>query len=333
MVEYAQNHFDAARAKFQSALSLNPAHERSLLALGELQLRSADPAGAAQTLEKAYQANGADWRAHLLLATAYAQQKKYDQALPHAVRAAELGREHAAPGWMLAGKILMNQGKREEAKKDFAVVLRSFPQDAAVPEVKSLLAQLEKEAATVPVSASAGGPSAAPSVAATVAAPAPIPAPPPPPVATRPWAPPDIDSKEYPAVDNVACSEEQLLAHAQARMMHQLGNFEKFLATEHIAHQEVGVNGIPGPAREKDFTYLVFIEHPRPGRSFLSERRDGGENLSAFPTSLATQGLFALAVDVFSPDFQNDLIYKCEGLGSWRGQAAWRLRFSCSSAS
>jgi hypothetical protein len=109
--------------------------------------------------------------------------------------------------------------------------------------------------------------------------------------------------------------------------MRQLGNFEKFLATEHIEHQEVNANGIPGTAREKDFNYLIFVEHPRPGMSFLEEKRDGGDNLGSFPTSLATQGLAALALSVFDPNYQGDLIYKCEGLGTWRGQAVWRLRF------
>jgi hypothetical protein len=110
-------------------------------------------------------------------------------------------------------------------------------------------------------------------------------------------------------------------------MMHQLGNFEKFLATEHIEHQEVDANGIPRTVREKDFTYLIFVEHPRPGMSFLLEKRDGGESLGSFPTSLATEGLAALALSVFDPHYEGDLIYKCEGLGSWRGKAVWRLRF------
>jgi hypothetical protein len=157
--------------------------------------------------------------------------------------------------------------------------------------------------------------------------PAPPPLPRPAPVALRPWAPPDIDSKEYPAVKDVSCLENDLVEKTQAKMMRLLGNFERFLATEHIEHQEVDANGIPGTAREKDFNYLIFVEHPRPGMSFLAEERDGGDNLGSFPTSLATQGLAALAVSVFDPNYRGDLIYKCEGLGTWHGQAVWRLHF------
>jgi tetratricopeptide (TPR) repeat protein len=316
MLEYTQEHFDAARAKFQAALSINPSHERSLLSLGELQLRTGDAAAAAETLEKAYQINGADWRTHWLLANAYSQQKNYEKALPHATRAAELGKDHAAPAWMLLGQILLQEQKPEEAKRAFETLIRSFPNDSAVPEAKIQLAALDKPLVTTVSSVQPPQP-----------APQPPPAPAPPPAPVRAWAPPDIDSKEYPAVQDVACSESDLVQRTQAKMMRQLGNFERFLATEHIEHQEVDAYGVPGPVREKDFNYLIFVEHPRPGMSFLDEKRDGGENLGSFPTSLATQGLAALALSVFDPSYEGDLTYKCEGLGTWRGKAVWRLRF------
>jgi tetratricopeptide (TPR) repeat protein len=320
-VEYAQEHFDAARTKFQAALSIYPSHERSLLSLGELQLRTGDAAAAAQTLEKAYQLNGADWRTHWLLANAYAKEKNYEKAMPHATRAAELGKEQAAPAWMLLGQIMVQEDKREEARRAFETVVRSFPNDPAVAEAKSLLVALDTAVVT--------NVSNPPTPARPPLQPLPQPgaAPALPLVAVRPWAPPDIDGKEYPAVQDVACSEDDLVQRTQTKMMRQLGNFEKFLATEHIEHQEVDANGIPGTAREKDFNYLIFVEHPRPGMSFLEEKRDGGDSLGSFPTSLATQGLAALALSVFDPSYQADLIYKCEGLGTWRGQAVWRLRF------
>ncbi len=320
MLEYAQEHFEAARAKFQAALSIYPSHEQSLLALGELQIRTGDATAAAQTLEKAYQLNGADWRTHWLLANAYAQQKNFEKAIPHASRAAELGKDHAAPAWMLLGQILFEQGKREEARKAFESVLRKFPNDAAVPEAKKQLAALDAA-----VIANVSNP--APPTLQPLPAPVSAPASPPMPVAVRPWAPPDIDSKEYLAVQDVACSENDLVHRTQTKMMRQLGNFEKFLATEHIEHQEVDAYGVPGPVREKDFNYLIFVAHPKPGMSFLEETRDGADSLGSFPTSLATQGLAALALSVFDPNYRGDLIYACEGLGTWRGQAAWRLRF------
>ena len=317
MLEYVQQHFEAAKGKFEAALSIYPSHERSLLALGELQLRTGDPVAAAQTLEKAYQLNGADWRTHLLLANAYFQQKNYEKALPHATRATELAKEHAAIAWLLRGRILASAGKRDEAKQAYETVIRSFPADAGVAEAKTQLAELNKPSAEVVSRISRP----------TVPVPDPPPPPPPPPSSIRPWAPPDIDAKEYPAVQDVACQESEVIQRTQARTAHQLGNLEKFLATEHIEHQEIDANGNPGLARTKDFNYIVLVEHPRPGMSFINEKRDGGDNLDSFPTSLATQGLIGLGVNIFDPNYAGGLEYKCEGLGAWRGQAAWRVRF------
>src|SRR5205823_9456173 len=60
---------------------------------------------------------------------------------------------------------------------------------------------------------------------------------------------------------------------------------------------------------------------------FLDEKRDGGTGTDSFPTSLATVGLVSLGVDVFHPGFAKALDFKCEGLGQWRGKAAWILHF------
>ena len=312
MLEYVQQHFPEARGKFEAALLIYPSHERSLLALGEVQLRTGDAVAAAKTLEKAYQVNGADWRTHFLLASAYLQLKDYEKAQPHATRATALAKERAAPAWLLLGQILAGEGKRDDAKRALETLLRGFPDDANAAQAKALLNELNKPAIETVSHV-------------TLAA---IPAPEPPaPAKIRPWAPPDIDSKEFPVVQDVACKESELLERTQAKTERQFENFEKFLATEHIEHQEIDAYGNPGPARTKDFNYIVFVEHPRPGMSFLNEKRDGGQNLDAFPTSLATQGLVGLGVDIFDPNFSADLDYKCEGLGEWRGQAAWRVRF------
>jgi tetratricopeptide (TPR) repeat protein len=110
MLEYTQQHFDVARAKFESALSIYPTHERALVSLGEVQLRSGNAGQAAETLEKAFKLNGADWRTHYLLAYAYAGQKSYEKARQHAERAAELNREHGASARLLLGRILLAEG-------------------------------------------------------------------------------------------------------------------------------------------------------------------------------------------------------------------------------
>jgi Flp pilus assembly protein TadD len=70
MLEYYQRHYDLARTRLETAVAIYPSHERALLTLGEIQLRSGQTSLAVQTLEKAYVVNGADWHTHYLLAFA-----------------------------------------------------------------------------------------------------------------------------------------------------------------------------------------------------------------------------------------------------------------------
>jgi tetratricopeptide (TPR) repeat protein len=319
MLEYSEQHFDLARTKFEAAISIYPHHDRALVALGELQLRNNQPAQASQTLEKAFLVNGADWRTHYLLAYAYAGQEEYEKAQPHAERAADLGKEHGAPARLLLGHILAAEGKSSDAKRAFGTVIRDFPNDPAAADAKFAVAELNKP--VMIASAAASVPAAEPAPLPAIPA---IPATPP---VIRTWAPPDVDAKEYVLASDVACSEDELLHRTQDRTAQQLANFEKFMATEHIEHQEVDAYGNPGPIRAKDFDYIVFVNRPRKGYLNLEEDRDGGENLAAFPTPLATQGLVGLGIYLFDPDYVVDLSYKCEGLGEWRGQAAWQIRF------
>jgi hypothetical protein len=141
------------------------------------------------------------------------------------------------------------------------------------------------------------------------------------------WAPADVDGKEYPVATGISCDQGEVLARAQKRMLNQLQNFEKFMATERIEHQQVDAHGNEGGLRYKDFSYLVFVHPFKTDSFFLEESRDGGQGVDAFPTNLATTGLVGLGVAVLEPEYENDFVYKCEGLSSWRGQAAWQLRF------
>ena len=78
--EIGLNHPEIARQNFEHALSIDPTHERSLLALGEIQLLNGEISTAIVTLEKAFLKNGAGWRTHLLLASAYARAGRMSDA-------------------------------------------------------------------------------------------------------------------------------------------------------------------------------------------------------------------------------------------------------------
>ena len=320
ILEYTQLHYDVARTKFETAISLFPKHERALVALGELLLRAGQADRAAESLEKAYLIDGADWRMHFLLAYAYATQKQYEKARPHAERACELGRERGVPARLLLAQILVAEGEANKAKTGFNAIIQDVPNDSAAAAAKAELAKLEKPPAMVATTGKAE------SAATSLPSPA-ITSAPELPVVVRHWAPPDVDAKEYVIAPDVTCSVDELLQRTQMRTAKHLANFERFMATEHIEHQQLDESGNAGPVKMRDFTYLVFIQRPTKGPLFLEEERDGGENLDYFPTALATRGLVGLGVFLFDPTYESDVQYKCEGLGTWRGQAAWQVRF------
>jgi tetratricopeptide (TPR) repeat protein len=328
IIASTEKHLDLARTKFESALALYPAHERSLLALGELQLRTGDGSGAVRTLEKAFTVNGADWKTHFLLAQAYNSEKDYAKAEQHASRAAELGRAKGALPLLLLGQIYAAQNRRDAAKEAFALLLKEYPDDPAAQQAKSEIAalaalpfkdsQTTATAAASPVSSPVSG---TPSALIGLTDPLPLL------VTERAWAPADVDGKEYTVAPGVSCGPGEVLGRAQKRMLTQLQNFDKFIATEHIEHQQVDAHGNEGDLRFKDFSYLVFVRPLKNDSFFLEESRDGGQGVDAFPTNLATTGLVGLGVAVLEPEYESDFEYKCEGLSSWRGQAAWQMRF------
>ncbi|HEY1468699.1 MAG TPA: tetratricopeptide repeat protein [Candidatus Acidoferrum sp.] len=314
--ELSLHQTDLAREHFEVALKLNPSYEKALLAIGEMQVQSGDTTGAITTLEKAFDLNGASWRTHLLLASAYAKAGRLEDAENHAQRAATLAKEKGAYPTFLLGEILDAEGKSEEARSTWEVVLARFPNDAIALKAKEKLAQPSAKPAND-----------AKSETASLPPPLPLPVVLLPPVVERSWAPPDVDSMEYRLASNAPCKSDEVLAGAQYRMSMQLENFEKFTATERIEHQQIDRYGMPGPPLTRQFSYIVFVHSFKEDSVYLEESRNGASDTSGFPTSLATIGLNGLGVSILQPANQKGFIYKCEGLTNVRGEAAWQIRF------
>ena len=317
--ELGLNHPDLARQDFEHALAIDPTHERSLLALGELQLHSGDISGAIVTLEKAFLKNGAGWRTHLLLASAYAKSGRLPDAETHAQRAVELAQEKSSEARLLLGQILQAEGKLPEAQKTLQDLAAKFPEDPAAAEARKRLATLS-------------APRDTPSVSLGAAELANLPVPATPriellPANERPWAPLDIDSREFPLAGDAPCRAEDILPSAERHLKSQLKNFEKFTATEHIDHQEIDRLGRPGPVKSRDFSYIVFVNRYSGDSFFLDEDRYSMGKDPSFPTSLATTGLNNLGVSVLQPATRDEFVYQCEGLANIRGKASWQIRF------
>jgi tetratricopeptide (TPR) repeat protein len=310
--------FASAGQHFQTAVNYAPAHDRALVELGYVQLETSQWNSAVQTLERALQVNTASSRAHLLLANAYAQLHNYSKAQEHAQRAEEYGSDNVAPARTLLAEILAAEGNRDGAKQEFESVARDFPNAPSAAIAKQGLQRLynpdAKEILGTPGAAAIVGGDAALLPAASSAS-------------ASKWSPPSVDTFVPAVASDISCSAEDVVQRTSLNTNRQLENLEKFLATEHIQHEEVNARGEVSQIRDKNFSYMVFIEHTKDGLVFLDEKRDGGTGTDLFPTSLATVGLVSLGVDVFHPGFAKALDFKCEGLGQWRGKAAWILHF------
>ncbi len=304
-----------ARAQFEAVLKLDPSYEKALLALGEMQLDSGDTTSAIATLERAFDSNGANWRTHLLLATAYARAGRFNDAEPHAARAVILAKDRGGYPTYLLGEIQEAEGKWTQAKATWETLVKNFPNDPWVPKATEKIARTAERH-----SVHEAGPVAQLSLP-------PLAVDPPAPVVEHPWAPPDIDSLEYRLASDAPCSADDVLARARHRMDAQLGNFEKFTATERIEHQEIDRYGVPGTARTREFSYIVFVHPMKQDSMYLEESRNGGSDTSGFPTSLATTGLNGLGVAILQPAYKGGFTYHCEGVANIRGQAAWQIRF------
>ena len=313
MLELDHHNLPVAEQFFQKAAGSSRAQERALLGLGYVQVQLNQAAAAAQTLEKALQLNASSERGHLLLANAYAQLREYPKAQEHAERAAAFHSEDSASAKTLLGQILAAQGNREGARLELEGVLREYPKSPSAAVARDTLASLTK-AAPGDAAAPLGSMNAAPLPSVSAAS-------------VTPWAPPSVDTSVPGVAPDVSCSADDIVEHTSKSTIRQLENLEKFLATEHIQHEEVNARGEVSQIRDKSFSYMVFIEHAKDGLVFLDEKRDGGTGTDSFPTSLATVGLVSLGVDVFHPGFAKALNFKCEGLGQWRGKAAWILHF------
>jgi tetratricopeptide (TPR) repeat protein len=316
--ELGLNHLFLARQNFEHALSLDPGHERALLALGEMQLRAGEFSAAIVTLEKAFVKNGAGWRTHLLLASAYSKAGRLPDAETHAQRAVDLAHEKGAGARLLLGEIQQMEGKLPEAQHTWQELTGKFPGESYAAEARKKLASLS----TTPLAAVPLEPAQLMNLPAPVSPSIELM-----PASERPWAPLDIDSREYPLAQNAYCSAEEILPLAERRMKSQLKNFEKFTATEHIDHQEIDRLGKPGPVRSRDFSYIVFVNRYAGDSFFLDEDRYSSGRDSSFPTSLATTGLNNLGVSILQPAIRKEYVYQCEGLAGIRGKATWQIRF------
>src|SRR5262249_52750126 len=104
------------------------------------------------------------------------------------------------------------------------------------------------------------------------------------------WLPPDVDSAVPPTTNDVACPFGDVLAGTGKRMTEFLHAVDRFTATEHLHHEDIGDSGMPYGAVDRTFYYLVSIEEIRPRLLNVEEYRNGSLSSEGFPSHLATRG-------------------------------------------
>jgi tetratricopeptide (TPR) repeat protein len=302
-----------ARTLLERAASLDPKHNGALVALGGLLLDERDFGAAVPVLEQAGSLSPQGWRPHWLLASAYFEVGRLDDAQHKVEAALAMPDANGAPLRLLLARVYQARGERDRALGQAEAVARLFARSPQAAEAQALIAELREgeraEAAAVPAS----------SRSAAVAAPeASLP--------PRRWLPPGIDEIVPHVNAEVPCSLPDVLAGVGRRARELVTNLERFAATERIEHAEIDDAGLVRSQAEKSFEYVAFIREVRKGMLSVEESRDGRASLGSFPSQMASRGLAAFGV-LFHPFYVDDLEIRCEGLGRWRGQPAWQLYF------
>jgi hypothetical protein len=141
-----------------------------------------------------------------------------------------------------------------------------------------------------------------------------------------PWAPPDIDAMQLTVVHTASCSLPDVVSQAGVRVEELVHNLDRFSATEVIQHQPVNHSGKLQRPEIQKFNYVYSMKEAPDGYMISEENRDLGRNPNGFPDQIATLGSPGLVL-IFHPNYIKNFRMSCEGLGDWRGQPAWQLRF------
>lgn len=138
------------------------------------------------------------------------------------------------------------------------------------------------------------------------------------------WVPPDIDAAQPPVANGVSCSMHDVASKVGTRIGQFFDNLNRLTAIETIQHQTVNRSGTLHYPEIQKIEYVASVKPAAGGYLSLQEYRGNDSTLSS--DHIETAGMFSLAV-IFHPNYAKDYRMTCEGLGTWRGQPAWLVRF------
>jgi tetratricopeptide (TPR) repeat protein len=305
---------DAASAKthWTRALTLNPNHLSTLLALSQNLLHARDTTQANIYLHRALEAEPTAWRAHMLLAQADLLDRRNDEAVTEAERAIELGHDSASSVQPLLAHALFETGEKDRANQILQAYIKANPKDENAAHLYERLnaprtvTTTTVQHSTIEVSDS------------VVDSPEPLP---------PNWLPPDIDEK-VPAVEpGAACIAADIVQKAGEQLVTLIHDVDRFTATETMTHESVNKFGVAALPEKRRYDYLVSIQTSPAGPLSVSEYRNGGgAQSSQFPDGMATNGLPALVL-IFHPYYATNYDMVCEGLARTSRGLAWQIHF------
>jgi tetratricopeptide (TPR) repeat protein len=306
--------FDKAEAYLNRAATLDPRRVQPLTLLGRVQLERKEYDIARKTLEQAVVADSNYWMAHNLLADAYLQQKEYEKARVQAQLAIDDGRGAGNVAQLILGQALANVGRNQEGIQALKIFVQSNPSNTALPQVKTLIAEIEKRAAGL---TSAQG--TEPDTDLTLAASAPS-------LPESAWGPPGVDEVKPSVAPGVTCPYQQVIEGSGERVKQFVDNIAKFSAIEAMLHEQLDKTGNPITKETRKFTYVASITEEQLGFLQTDEYRNLRYGITDLPDNIVTSGSMALAL-IFHPDMRDNFAIACEGLGDWHGQSAWLVHF------
>jgi Tfp pilus assembly protein PilF len=309
---------ESAQQHLQSAVGIFPEHFSAQITLGNLLLAQRDATAAIPHLEKALSLDGNSWRGHWLLAEALLQPPvNVAKARFHANRALEFGKQQAADAEITLAIADSYNGDNESAHARLEQFLQSNPQDAGAPRAQIILAKIdaaipaaaEDSRSLLPIHAMKGS-----TLLLDV------------PPGSFLRLPRGVDEGTPLVQKNIVCSLPDALKGAGVRAREFVVALERFSAKEEVTIDALDRAGVTRKSYENSFNYLALLERPRPEIIVVKEMRDGDFAPKGLPPPGLSEGITGIGL-VFLPEYAQDFNFSCEGLGQWRGEPAWQVRF------
>ena len=317
---YEKTDYGRAEDFLRAATNINPGNAQALTLLGQAGLQRLDYPAARSALELAVKQDGDNWQPHNLLADTYLHQGNYVRARDEARVAIEKGKAHASPAELVLGEALVNLGHDEEGVEALNRFLDESPLHPMAGRVRGLIAQIEEHAAHPAVAASEdASPPKLIGVDPLQALGAPV-------LSVKSWQPPGIDDIKLNVAAGMACPTGQVIAESGKRVQELVEDVTRFAAVEDLFHQRLDAYGLPIRTETRKFNYVASISEQQPGFLSVDEYRSDKLELAGYPDQIASTGFAALAL-VFHPHMRDNFDMECEGLGDWRGQPTWLVRF------